>query len=150
MGVILRKASFEDAKIILEWRNDRVTRENSFSKDIIDYETHIKWFASKLEDENCFMYMMESDEETVGQIRIDRVNGFGEISYMIAPAKRGMGYGKKILSLIENNLPDKVECLLGLVENQNGASKKCFEDNGYSVFPGGEITCFAKIVNADK
>lgn len=146
MNEKLRNVSIEDAEIILAWRNDEDTRKNSFSKEIISFETHMKWFSSKLEDENCFMYIMEIGPKPVGLIRIDKVSSFGEISFMIAPDERGKGYGKRILSLAEDNLPKGIDTLIGLVENENKASKKCFADNGFSEFKGGETICFAKTV----
>ena len=144
MSEILRPATIEDAEIILEWRNDEETRHNSFSKDRIDLETHKKWFKSKLEDRNCFLFMMEMDGERVGQIRLDRVDDVGEISYTIAPDMRGHGFGKRILSLIEENVPEGICVIMGMVEEHNIASKKCFMSNGFAEFFGGGISCFIK------
>lgn len=146
MSAYLRKATIDDAKIILEWRNDPFTRENSFSKNLIDPETHIKWFNGKLSDENCFMFIMMDDTERVGQLRIDKVNDIGEISYMIAPNKRKMGYGKQIVKLVEEVINSNIKALVGLVENFNEASKKCFVTNNYSEFSAGDIVCYIKLL----
>lgn len=144
MSVYLRPADREDAQIILEWRNDQQTRENSFSKDVIDSDTHLKWFEAKLADADCFLYILMDEDERVGQIRIDRVNAIGEVSYMIAPAKRGRGYGKQILKLAAEEMEGKVRVLVGLVESANEASRKCFVSDGYSEFKGGETVCYVK------
>lgn len=144
MNLYLRLANLDDAQIVLEWRNDEQTRENSFSKDLIDLDTHLKWFEGKLADENCFLYILMDGDERVGQIRVDRVNDIGEVSYMIAPDQRGRGYGKHILKLIDDLMKDKVKGLVGLVEESNTASRKCFEANSYSEFPGGNVICFVK------
>lgn len=144
MNTYLRVADINDAEIILNWRNDKLTRNNSFSKDAIDLETHLKWFNGKLSDENCYMYILMDDTERVGQIRIDKVNDIGEISYMIAPDKRKMGYGKQIIRLIDEIAKDKIKVLVGLVESFNEASKKCFIASDYSEFIGGGITCYIK------
>ena len=146
MNAYLRKANIDDANIILEWRNDPLTRENSFSKEPIDPETHIKWFNSKLSDENCFMFILVDGTERVGQLRIDKVNDIGEISYMIAPNKRKMGYGKQIIKLAEGAVNSNIKVLVGLVESFNEASKKCFIVNNYSEFTGGDITCYIKLL----
>ena len=146
MNAYLRKATLDDAKIILEWRNDPLTRENSFSKDLIDPETHIKWFNSKLSDENCFMFILVDGTERVGQLRIDKVNDIGEISYMIAPNKRKMGYGKQIIKLAEGAVSSDIKVLAGLVESSNEASKKCFIGNDYSEFTSENITCYIKLL----
>ena len=46
----LRPAVMDDAEIVLEWRNDETTRNNSFSKDIISLDVHKKWYKNKLDD----------------------------------------------------------------------------------------------------
>lgn len=146
MDLFLREADRNDAQIILEWRNDPFTRNNSFTKERIDFDTHLKWYMRKLADENCFMYILMDKTEKIGQIRIDKVNDIGEISYIIAPDKRGMGYGKKIIELSERIVSNNIKALTGLVENTNEASKKCFQSNHYSEFFGRDITCYIKIL----
>jgi len=146
MSFYLRPANLDDAEIILEWRNDMQTRENSFSKDLIDLDTHLKWFERKLSDDNCFLYILMDDSERVGQVRIDRIGDVGEVSYMIAPDRRGRGYGKQIIKLIGEEAGSKVKVLVGLVESFNEASRKCFVADGYSEFVGGEMVCYIKIL----
>lgn len=133
----IRPATMDDAEIVLEWRNDDITRANSFSKDIIDKDSHMNWYQRKIEDENCFLYIMENESEKIGQIRIDKVNDIGEVSYMIAPIKRGHGYGKQIIKLCESVIPKEIKTLIGLVEDHNIPSKKCFVFNEYAEFFGG-------------
>ena len=146
----LRKANINDAYIILEWRNDPRTRQNSFSKEIIDMETHLKWFNAKLTDENCFIYILMDGEERVGQIRIDKANDVGEISYMIAPDKRNRGYGKTMLKLVDTVIDKRIHALTGLVEVANEPSRKCFIANGYSEFIGGVLHVILKSYENDR
>ncbi len=143
----LRKAVMDDAELILKWRNDEKTRENSFSSDVIALDDHIKWLSRKLEDPKCHMYMLEDDGEAVGNIRLDILDNddVGEISYMIAPDKRGQGYGKAILSLVEDKAREHgIKTLTGLVKDENVASKKCFEKAGYACASGGTIAAYIK------
>ena len=114
----LRPVTKEDADIILEWRAD----------------------------EKCHMYMLTDDDVPVGHIRIDRVNDIGEISYMTAPDKRGMGYGRKIIAECEKILPDGISVLIGMTLKDNEGSVKCFTANGYSEFTGGNVNCYIKTV----
>ena len=143
----LRKAVMDDAELILKWRNDEKTRENSFSSDVIALEDHIKWLSRKLEDSKCHMYMLEDGGEAVGNIRLDILDNddVGEISYMIAPDKRGQGYGTAILSLVEDKAREHgIKTLTGLVKDENVASKKCFEKAGYACASGGTIAAYIK------
>ncbi|MDO4166472.1 MAG: GNAT family N-acetyltransferase [Eubacteriales bacterium] len=147
MSIFLREATKDDADIILEWRNDPLTRNQSFSKGLIDRETHIQWFLNKLSDTNCFLFILMDGTERVGHLRIDKVNDIGEISYMIAPDKRKRGYGKKIIGLSERVVPHNINALIGLVQNTNESSKKCFISNHYSEFSAGDIICYIKVLS---
>ncbi len=140
----LRKADINDAGTILEWRNDESTREGSFSKDIIQWEDHIKWYEKKLADENCLMFIAEDEGRSVGSLRIDIDENVGEISYMVAPEMRGRGYGKEILECTEKELPERISVLAGLVRKENQASIKCFENNGYVKLNADTTVCFIK------
>lgn len=144
MNLFLRKASIEDGEIILEWRNDAATRKNSFSKEIIDPDTHLKWYQGKLTDQDCSMYILMDSSEKIGLARIDKIGKIGKISYMISPAKRKMGYGRKMLELLENNVPGDIKVLVGFVENSNEPSKRCFISNHYTELVEAGCTCYIK------
>ena len=146
MNTYLREATIDDAETILEWRNVPLTREHSFSKDVIDFDAHMKWFGSKLLDKKCYIYILMNESGPAGQLRIDKVDEMGEISYMVAPDKRNRGFGKRIVELAESVVTQDMKALIGLVENQNEFSKKCFRVNNYSEFPGGQVTFFVKIL----
>ena len=141
----LRIAQISDAKMILEWRNDPDTRNNSFSRELISNEDHVKWLEKKLLEDSCRLYICCDGQENVGQIRIDVRENIGEVSYMVAPECRGKGYGTKILELAENEAKD-LNTLIGFVKKSNIASAKCFEKNGYVKFETPEILCFVKNV----
>ena len=67
----LRKAVMDDAELILKWRNDEMTRRNSFSSDVISMDNHVKWLERKFSDNKCLMYILEDDGAAVGHIRLD-------------------------------------------------------------------------------
>lgn len=146
----LRRATGEDSETILSWRNDKDTRENSFSKEEISLETHNRWFEKKLADPGCKMYILEDHGDRLGSIRIDILDEkgkIGEISYMIAPDKRRHGYGRKILELIEKKARETgIEVLTGLVKADNPASCRCFENCGYTAAYAGDIVSYTKLI----
>ncbi|WP_051233626.1 GNAT family N-acetyltransferase [Butyrivibrio sp. NC3005] len=146
MSMNLKKATINDARDILDWRNDKDTRENSFSNEIIDYESHIKWFEKKLSDNNCRMFILIDNNEKIGQIRVDINNKIGEISYMISPKYRGKGYGSKIVDLIEKELIGEVKVLTALVKSTNKSSQKIFLKNEYVEFDGQTVKSYIKII----
>jgi spore coat polysaccharide biosynthesis protein SpsF len=146
MALHLKKASMEDAEIVLAWRNDEQTRANSFLQEIIDLESHLEWYRRKLADENCYLYLLMDGDDRVGQVRIDVVDRIGEISYMIAPEKRGKGYGKSILALSETVENGNAKSYIGFVKKENEASKQCFLRNGYAEFSAGDMNCYVKML----
>lgn len=144
MNAYLREVTMEDAEMILKWRNDVVTRENSFFKDEIALETHKNWLSGKLTDENCALYILEDGGECVGHLRIDKIGEVGELSYMIAPDRRGRGYGRKMIELAESVVGRDIKVLTGLVKEENVPSGKCFLANHYNEIRGGNIICYIK------
>ena len=144
MSIYLRKATIEDARDILSWRNDPTTRENSFSTGEIDIDTHMKWFQNKINHDDCLMLVMMEEDVKLGHIRVDISNHIGEVSYMISPVFRGNGYGKMILEYMEKKLPMGVKTLVGFTVKDNIASGKCFLANGYTEFAAGGVKCFIK------
>lgn len=147
MNLHLRPVTPNDSRLLYCWKEHPSTKENSFTKTPISYENHNEWLLSKLSDKNCFMFILMDSSECVGQIRIDINHHIGKISYMIAPNKRNLGYGKKLLALIEAQIPQDIKALIGFVQNFNRASQRCFLENHYSEFFENNILCYIKILS---
>ena len=144
MSLYLRQANISDAEQILEWRNDPVTRANSFNGDPIDLETHLKWFERKLSDDRCRMYVLTDGNKDLGFIRLDIEDASAEISYMIAPAFRGHGYGREIIRLITLNTPGQIETLKAYTKEDNPVSGRCFISNGFTRSIEDGKVCYTK------
>ncbi|PWT26280.1 hypothetical protein CPT75_03655 [Butyrivibrio fibrisolvens] len=141
----LRKADMDDALLVLEWRNDEKARMNSFNHEVISKEDHIRWFKKKLIDESCRFFILEDEEGPAGCVRVDVIKDVGEVSYMIAPERRGRGYGTKSLKLAEEELHNsEIKTMAGFVIGENHASAKCFENNRYAKLSAGDIYCYIK------
>ena len=131
--LFLREVTEADAKLLLDWRNERSVRENSFHSEIIAYEDHISWLIRKLGDPAEIMRIMMCGKMPVGQIRLSRDENGVEISYSIDKDFRGCGYGKEIIRLGEALLKEQgyKGILKGLVKKGNEASRKVFLSLGY-------------------
>ena len=145
MSLSLRKASMDDSLDILKWRNDAKSIEGSFSKEKITVPEHIEWFKKKLASPFCHIFILEENGIKAGVIRIDQEGNVGELSLMIAPEKRGLGLGSKMMSLLENNLPTDIKSLVGFVLPNNQPSRKAFLSNGYNEFIAGSVICYIKL-----
>lgn len=130
----LHLVTMDDAKIIFDWANDPEIRQNSFNTADISWPEHTTWMEHVLEDEHILFFLLVDNDKPVGQIRLAFNDGKWEISYSIAPAYRGQGYGKIILQLAENELirgGHAGERLYAEVKKDNIASQRIFKKLGY-------------------
>ena len=102
--ILLRHAIYEDAQLILEWRNDQLTRKNSINGTSISQDEHEKWFLKSLLDPNREIFICEASTQPVGMIRLDkRKSSPGYIlSWAVATTERGRGIGSRMLKEICN------------------------------------------------
>lgn len=129
MELTLRKATVNDGELLLSWRNDPITRFNSFNSDPISRVSHFRWlegvFANPLRD----LYVAEVDGVPVGTLRVDRNDsGESELSWTVAPEARGHGIGKEIL-IEARRMIDGV--LTAQIKVENVASIKIAEAAGF-------------------
>ena len=96
-----RPARLEDEALLLEWANDPLVRENAFEQELIEPETHRKWFYQRLRYGDRHQIFIVETEESVplGQVRFDRGSDGWEISYSVARYARGRLLGRKVLEL---------------------------------------------------
>lgn len=131
----LRDAKLEDAENILEIRNCEEVRKFSINSEVIDYEDHICWFESSLENENRKILIAEVDKKIVGVLRYDFEDKQAEVSIYLNPQFFGMGYGEVLLAKGENWLrinKENVESIRATVLEENEASVKLFSSGGYN------------------
>ncbi len=130
----LRRATLEDARQLLEWANDPVTRQASFNSESIPWETHVAWLQRSLNDAQCAFYIAEDGTQAVGTVRFDhREAGVAEISLSLAPAARGRGLGPKLIRLGTFSVLDEGFCteVRGRVKHSNAPSLRAFERAGF-------------------
>ena len=126
----LRKSIFNDWKVLLDWRNDPLTRKNSFTQEIIKEENHKKWFEKNLTNLKSNIFILENEiNESVGTIRSDEIdNNSYLLSWNISPNHRKKGYGSLILNLF---LQNKIGIFTAEIKPKNLASIKMVKKNGF-------------------
>ena len=132
----LRRAVGEDARTLLEWANDPVTRQNSFQTEPIAWETHVAWFERKLTQDHCAFFIAEDGDQAVGTIRFELGDAdTAEVSFSLAPAARGRGLAAKMLRLASFTALDEGFCqsVTGWVKSTNLASITAFERAGFEI-----------------
>lgn len=145
----LRPVQESDVKLLYDWRNDELVRKNSFHEEKINYEDHKTWFASVLKNPDVFFYVLEENENPVGQIRLNKTNDTCVVSYSIAELYRAQGYGKLILQLAENECVQKnlTESIVGYVKKNNVASQIIFKSLDYNESDEGTFYKYEKFLS---
>lgn len=126
----LRKAGPEDCEDILTWRNDPVSRINSFNSEAISNTDHQDWFSRALRNEKKLMFIAEDlNSNKLGIVRLDCIdNGLYEVNVNVSPESRGKSWGNKILKEASKLVKGK---LVARIKSNNVVSIKAFKKCGY-------------------
>jgi len=134
-GLRLRRARESDCRVLWEWANDPGVRSASFSSEPIPWEKHAAWFAHKLDDPNCMIFLAtDGSSSPMGQVRFDLLQpGEFETDISVAPERRGSGLGLGLMTrAMEEAFRDKsVRRLHALIKPHNGGSIRLFEAAGF-------------------
>jgi len=106
--VILRPATFQDAALLLAWRNDPETRAASHNTSELMKDEHLAWLKNTLNDASKKLFIAEENGLPVGTVRADREDGIHELSWTVAPNERGHGIGKEMLLMMIRELAEPV------------------------------------------
>jgi spore coat polysaccharide biosynthesis predicted glycosyltransferase SpsG/RimJ/RimL family protein N-acetyltransferase len=129
-----RRATPEDAMLIFDWVNDLDVRRQSYQQQPIPWDTHVSWYNNKLVNNDCGIYLFFLDDVPIGQVRFDETDGEAVVSYLVAKAWRGRGFGTILLKkaiLILRSEHMYVNRVKGYVKKENRASSCSFLKLGF-------------------
>jgi RimJ/RimL family protein N-acetyltransferase len=98
VALTARRADAADAELLRGWRNDPETRRRSFAKTAVSVAEHRAWLHARLGSDRAAIWIFSDGEVPVGQVRVDLDGDVAEVSIVVAPERRGQGYGKAMLS----------------------------------------------------
>src|SRR2546426_7001581 len=100
--ISLRRASWADLEMLLEWRNARMTRQGSHNIEEVTRDQHERWLEAILKNPNRQLCIAEEDGMPVGTVRadLDPSDGSHELSWTVSPKARGRGLGKEMVALL--------------------------------------------------
>ena len=128
----LREITKSDWKVLLEWRNDKITRQYSLNSDLVSVSEHKEYIKNTITNPNRILFIPEYNEIPVGTIREDRLESdVLELSYTISPMYRGKKIGQIMMSLY---LIDTEGSFLCEVKEENISSIKMIEKLGFKLF----------------
>jgi ribosomal protein S18 acetylase RimI-like enzyme len=131
MEYVMRDATFNDADMLLKWRNQSEVRKFSRTQKIIPQDVHNSWLLCRLKSlPSQPFWIFESAIEKLGMARID----LGEtteqfrISIIIDPMHRGAGHGRNLLpmAISEFLLLYPGEDIYAEIHKENTISHKLF------------------------
>jgi len=127
-----REITKSDWKVLLEWRNDKITRQNFISSDLVSVSEHKEYIKNTITNPNRTQFILEYNEIPVGTIREDRLGGGDEfkLSYTISPIYRGKKIGQIMMSLY---LIERKGVFLCEVKEDNVPSIKMIEKLGFKL-----------------
>jgi len=132
---VIKHAQISDMRNVFDLSNDKVIRESSFLPAAISWETHEKWFLTKINDPQTAFYMIKSQEDTlVGVVRFDIDEGQTyRISISLAADYRGKGLGKQIIENATSQVmrEKNIQTINAYIKEDNLSSFKSFEKAGY-------------------
>ena len=139
----LRKVTKSDWKVLLEWRNEKITRQNSFNSELISINTHKEFINDSLINTDRNLFILEYNEIPVGTITEDKLGKDEfELSYTISPMYRGKKIGQIMMSLY---LIERSGSFLCEVKEENIPSIKMIEKLGFKFFKNENGVNFYKL-----
>ena len=139
----LREITQNDWSVLLEWRNDKNTRQNSFNSDLISVGEHKEFIKNTITNTNRTLFILEYNEIPVGSIREDKLGKDEfELSYTISPMYRGKKIGQIMMSLY---LIERSGSFLCEVKEENIPSIKMIEKLGFKLFKNENGVNFYKL-----
>ncbi len=130
--IVFRDARKADEKLLYDWANDDLVRQQSFNSQKIAYPEHQKWFRQKFQDSNNLFWIAEINKHPIGLVRFSLEKNHAVIGVSIDQNHRGKGYAGKMLQLASQkflqvfNLP-----IHAYIKKTNTASIRSFEKAGY-------------------
>jgi len=128
-----RTATLKDIRLFYDWVNDSEVRKNSLNKKrYITWDSHKTWFKQKIKNKKTKLYVFNTVDAEVGQVRFEKKNKIITTNYSICKNFRGRGLSKKMLSqAIKRYKPKKGTILFGKVKPRNLPSIKVFKSLGF-------------------
>lgn len=125
----------EDAELLLRWRNDPVTRQNSINTSELALADHLTWLQKVLANPKRQLLVAMVDQRPVGTIRADQdIDDSIQLSWTIAPDERGHGFGQGMVKAATKLFAGSKR-LVAKIKSDNIASLKIVQSLGFTRQP---------------
>lgn len=137
-AIEIRTANLDDSAMLFSCRNHPTIRAVSRNSEIVDWESHQRWFNSVLIATDRVLLIGQRGDSPVGVVRFDIQGDEAEVSIYLVPDDSGKhtGQGRNLLKSAEQwfaaNRPS-IKKLRGYVLGHNERSRRLFAGAGYQV-----------------
>ena len=132
---IIRRATLEDKNMVLNWRNDKLSRAMSEHKLKIDHKTHNNWFAKQLKSKKNQIYIGSLDFlKDFGLVRFKEVSHTtSNVSINLNSSYRGLGLSAALLDRAIKHYMQETSILRlqAIINSNNAISIKIFTSLGF-------------------
>lgn len=135
----VRKAEVKDTDLVYAWNNDEITRANSYQKEKIEYESHVKWFHQKIKDTTTAFYILEFNGIPAGCVRMDNKQSENIIGITVAPDFRGKKLATPMLNLSVSEFHKLFPSnkITAFIKHNNIVSLHAFKSAGFEIVEEG-------------
>lgn len=155
--VRLRRSSWEDEGILLQWANNHMVRSNSFTPKDITPADHRFWFKQMLERSDRLQFIAETScGVPVGQIRFDKLDDLGldtneaRIDLSIDTCVRGQNMSSDLVQLgiqeMRKIWGENIK-VIAEVFDDNHPSNGCFRKAGFALVSKSMVKGSARSLN---
>ncbi|SFA69062.1 GNAT family N-acetyltransferase [Clostridium frigidicarnis] len=130
----MRRVEKRDFNILFDWINDKDVIKNSRYGKGKSLDEFTIWFNEKIKSQSSYMFILEKENNPLGQINFDLVEKEVVITYSVDKRFRNQGLGKELVREVEKfigiNLKN-VKKISAYINSINIPSIKVFENLGF-------------------
>lgn len=137
MKVALRKAGPQDCGLLLTWVNEPDSLAAKLLTQVsVEQRAHEAWFAQRLLDSETFIWIIESDQKPIGQLRLTGKAGAYEVDIYVVRDQRHSGFALQALGRGIGELRamrPEARVVRARVKPDNVSSQRLFERAGFAL-----------------
>lgn len=134
--IVLNTITKNDRRDIWLWRNHPEARKSFFNTEVVSWQEHKKWVASKIKDSHTKIYIARLDKERIGVIRFEIGNICVKVSVNLNPDFFGRGLGSRVIRAGTEKFFEETEIkkpIIAEIKRDNIASQNAFTKAGYEI-----------------
>jgi UDP-2,4-diacetamido-2,4,6-trideoxy-beta-L-altropyranose hydrolase len=132
LNISFRAIKGDDALMVYQWSNEYLVRINSFNSSPIKFNSHKKWFDSKIDNVNVLFLLALVNNNSAGVVRYEIEDRKAVVGIMVSEKYRGQKLASEFLRESSKLYFKKYDLpIFAYIKKENIASIKSFEKANY-------------------